>query len=599
MMTVSVLVFVSCYWFFNHQSELSKLTTILHNIQINTLKAIKSQKYFFTNEINNESFYQSGKSRYLDENNEDLENIKNNIIELEAVNEFQAFKLNQVCSDMLDEITTYESLKKEIVSSIRKRGFGRYGIVGEMNEIVDSLENIEFKNLRTEVLSLRKYEKNYLISRDTTYKWLVVSLTQGLMERVSHEHVRNLKYRLHIISLINEYQKKFVELAEYDQKIGFYHNIGLYAKLINHSENIELLKTDLVDKTTQYSDENREQFVNIFIVFIAISLIISFVTIYLITSNVITPVVFLSQQMDEVVKNKFTKKVNPLQRKADDEIGQLTTNFNLMIGEINSQLEKITNTSEKLQTQNEKLQKQNEKQKKSEDKLKKLNSVRERFISIISHDLKGPLNTISSFMQLLIQHSSRFSEDELKSFAGKVDQSVKNIIQLLDNLLQWSRAQTGDMVMKVQRLELKSVVDQSINLLSQVAKDKSIELSSEVDENIVAKADKNTVDFIIRNLISNAIKFTPEGGKIQVKGRLMNRFAEISIIDNGVGMTDKQKENMFIPGVKNSTPGTKNEKGTGLGLILVKDFVERNEGELVVESIENVGTTINFTLPIY
>lgn len=228
--------------------------------------------------------------------------------------------------------------------------------------------------------------------------------------------------------------------------------------------------------------------------------------------------------------------------------------------------------------------------------LQELNATKDKFFSIISHDLKGPLNSLTSFSSLLINHTESLSKEEIKMFASDFDKSLKNLFALLENLLEWSRSQTGNIEFVPEPFDLAAMLEENKELLKAQAQNKNISLVNESPERVLINAHKNSINTVVRNLISNAIKFTPEGGKITLKTSRQNGEAVTSIADTGVGMGQNVIDKLFRIDSKHSTKGTANEKGTGLGLILCKEFVEKNGGRIWVTSREGEGSVFYFSL---
>lgn len=229
--------------------------------------------------------------------------------------------------------------------------------------------------------------------------------------------------------------------------------------------------------------------------------------------------------------------------------------------------------------------------------LEELNATKDKFFSIISHDLKGPLNSLTSFSSLLINHTAHLSKEEIQMLAKDLDKSVKGLFSLLENLLEWSRSQSGNIELKPETLDLNDLINQSKNLLSKTAETKNIAIQTKEYYNIAVHADRNSINTVVRNLISNAIKFTPSGGEIKIDARESSNMVMISIQDNGVGISEEVIDRLFRIDKKHTTNGTSNEKGTGLGLILCKEFIEKNGGTIAVESQEGKGSVFSFTLP--
>ena len=228
--------------------------------------------------------------------------------------------------------------------------------------------------------------------------------------------------------------------------------------------------------------------------------------------------------------------------------------------------------------------------------LQELNATKDKFFSIISHDLKGPLNSLTSFSSLLINHTDSLSKEEIKMFATDFDKSLKNLFTLLENLLEWSRSQTGNIEFIPESFDIAAMLEENKELLKAQAQNKRITLKNDSPDKMLINAHKNSINTVVRNLISNAIKFTPEGGTITLKTSRQNGSVVTSIADTGVGMPQNVIDKLFRLDSKHSTKGTANEKGTGLGLILCKEFVEKNGGRLWVKSKEGEGSVFYFSL---
>ncbi len=235
--------------------------------------------------------------------------------------------------------------------------------------------------------------------------------------------------------------------------------------------------------------------------------------------------------------------------------------------------------------------------KNNEIKLKELNDTKDKFFSIIAHDLKSPFNTIMGFSSLLAEQVKEKDYLGIEEFAGYIVDSSQRAMDLLMNLLEWSRSQTGKMQFKPQPVDVVDLIDESTELLNDTANQKSILLSKEVPLNMVVIADRDMLSTILRNLISNALKFTHPGGKIVISAEEKPIEWLVSVRDNGVGIKPKNIEKLFRIDQNTSTFGTQNESGTGLGLILCKDFVEKHGGKIWVESKEGKGCNFSFTIP--
>ncbi len=232
------------------------------------------------------------------------------------------------------------------------------------------------------------------------------------------------------------------------------------------------------------------------------------------------------------------------------------------------------------------------------NELKMLNQTKDKFFAIIAHDIKSPFNSLLGFLNILKNPKSNLSGTELHQFSELLFQSANNVYKLLENLLEWARLQTNNIEFKPSVFSLEEVVAENIALLNPVANNKQIQITSEVPKEQKVHADLYMVSTIIRNLISNAIKFTKREGEIHVSSQLKGDLLEVSIRDTGVGMDSEQISQLFNIAKKISTKGTEKELGTGLGLVLCKEFIEKNKGTLSVESELQKGSTFSFTLPV-
>jgi signal transduction histidine kinase len=228
--------------------------------------------------------------------------------------------------------------------------------------------------------------------------------------------------------------------------------------------------------------------------------------------------------------------------------------------------------------------------------LQNLNATKDKFFSILGHDLKSPLNSLSSFSNLLINYFDSLSKEEIQTLAKDLDKSLKNLYSLLDNLLEWARSQTGNINFTPESFDLIGVLNENKDLLRAQASNKGISIVQDKTESMMISAHKHSITTVVRNLVGNAIKFTPTNGQIKIHASENQNETVVAISDTGVGMSEAVMKNLFRIDSKHSTLGTANEKGTGLGLVLCKDFVEKNGGRLWVESTEGKGTTFYFSI---
>ncbi len=233
------------------------------------------------------------------------------------------------------------------------------------------------------------------------------------------------------------------------------------------------------------------------------------------------------------------------------------------------------------------------------DELERLNETKDKFFSIISHDLRGPVASFHGVSRLIKYFVESKATDQLIEIADEMDKSVERLSSLLDNLLNWAMQQQGHVSNVPEKLNLQELADEQVGTLANMAKGKKIEMRSEIEIPIQLWCDKNTTMTILRNLLNNALKFTPEGGSVLIKGAEVDGMGEIRIVDSGVGMPEDKVKKLFQLQDKKSTYGTSGEKGLGLGLQLAHEFIEMNNGSIHVESQEGKGTEFIIRLPLY
>ena len=282
----------------------------------------------------------------------------------------------------------------------------------------------------------------------------------------------------------------------------------------------------------------------------------------------------LTWQAQMVSKGDFTQRV--------DFMGEFSDAFNLMIQQLDSHVTAL---------------------KKRESELVNLNATKDKFFSIISHDLRGPIGNLRNILDMMTSDFDSFSDEEAIHFLTMMKDSTVNLFDMLENLFIWSRSQRGLDEIHQENINLYDIVSGIISVLKLGVESKSIELVSKIMPETIVFADSNELTTIIRNLISNAIKFTRIGGKIEIgiqpsEGlKPSDDYVVIYIRDTGIGMDDNTLAKLFRIDTYVKSVGTLGEKGTGLGLILCKEFVEKHGGKIWVESKIGKGSTFYFSLP--
>ena len=234
------------------------------------------------------------------------------------------------------------------------------------------------------------------------------------------------------------------------------------------------------------------------------------------------------------------------------------------------------------------------------EKLEELNATKDKFFSIVAHDLRSPVNTLAGFSAILADHGDKLTPQEISTYSKDLNKSMKNALSLIENLLNWASTQMNKVEHEPRELDINALVEETLAQLDSTALSKRILLEKDLQPNVKVYADENHLRLVLRNLATNAVKFTQEGGKVTISTRLNQQNnvpeAEVAITDTGIGMNHEKLASLFKIGDTRSSQGTAGEKGTGLGLILCKEFIEKNGGRLGVESQEGSGTTFKILL---
>ncbi len=226
--------------------------------------------------------------------------------------------------------------------------------------------------------------------------------------------------------------------------------------------------------------------------------------------------------------------------------------------------------------------------------LEKLNATKDKFFSIVAHDLKSPLNSLKSFSNLLIDHFDTLNKDEILAMSKQLRDSVDNTIKMADNLITWAMVQMEDYQFNEETIKVKDITSNICDVYQDVALKKGINVNCSVEDSLTITGDKNQIEFVIRNLVNNAIKFTHKNGFVSLTAKsLPDGQVQISVSDSGVGISDEFKRKLFSIGKNQSTDGTDGEKGTGLGLMLSYEFMKLNGGQIDIESSLGKGTTFH------
>lgn len=282
-----------------------------------------------------------------------------------------------------------------------------------------------------------------------------------------------------------------------------------------------------------------------------------------------------------------------VEKNRTSEIQELVTALQqqeIQLKETNNKLEiKVKERTAEIQDKNKRLQEHYE-------QLDELNKLKTRFLSIIGHDLKNPLGTIIGFSQMLYENIDSYNREKIKKYAEQIHLSTTNTYDLLINLLEWARSQTNAIKYSPEPANLFTLIEETLNLLQETANQKAVTIQIEAEKNQRVMIDVNMIKTVLRNIISNSIKYSKYGGTINITASVA-LHAAIKIRDNGIGMSEEQIKKLFRIDEHCSTPGTEHEKGTGLGLIITHEFIQRMNGTIYVESKPDEGTIFTIIIP--
>ncbi|MCK9281211.1 MAG: ATP-binding protein, partial [Melioribacteraceae bacterium] len=234
---------------------------------------------------------------------------------------------------------------------------------------------------------------------------------------------------------------------------------------------------------------------------------------------------------------------------------------------------------------------------KREEELSELNATKDKLFSIIAHDLKNPFMAIIGFTEILETEINELSEAEKNEILKHLREATSQTYKMLDNLLRWSQIQTGRIIFEPENVLLNNIIDEVLNNLNYQAKIKNISLITDFDSVYYLNADKTLLNIVFTNLISNSIKFTVSGGSVKISASLENEYIHIFLEDSGIGMNEQEVEKVFELNKSYTKHGTSGEKGTGLGLLVVKEFIAMHKGKLSAQSTLGVGTKFTVSLP--
>ncbi len=574
------LVLLSSY-LLNRAISLYKADTVLVKLE-HEIQALEAEEAMLTTPslvdtmlfVNPTSFQQ----KHVEDHRQKIENLLGILEEQFGSNE-SLLKFDSIRALRDSYFETFDSLSV----LVNQRGFKDYGLEGEMRQVAHFIEDSLVTIDAAQILMLRRHEKDFLLRGDTVYLTKFHSQVQSIL---SNEILSDSDR-----FVLDRYHTLFEELADLDLSIGRSDSSGLKGNLNRNHQRLNVFLTDLhvgVEKRVN------SEILNVFAVFgisVLIAILVSILLSMRLSSSIGVPVKNLSKEIyrfeiEDIVQHKKLEVKSSIK-----EVTYLVRSFNNLLEMLRKQLELVDAKTKELQERNQELNNR-------EIQLKQSNSVKDKFFSIIAHDMRGPIGGMLVFLESLNEDIDTMKKSELKDFARAMLGSATQLANLMENLLQWSKSQMGMNRPEFRQVVLRESAEKSMALFANRLKEKNISLSIRISHSHIVVADQNMVDFVFRNVISNAIKFTKKKGEIVVDSEQVGRKIQVSVRDNGIGISEENQKKLFQETEQHSSYGTANEKGTGLGLLLSKEFVTKNHGEIWVKSELDIGTTVFFTFSI-
>lgn len=585
------------YWYQRQVVKLSQVRALSEKVLLDVVRLQKAEAEFNSAGIVQPSFFTSGQHISLQDHAGSYMSITQSLRELDAslphvMPESQKSHLHQKISTMLLNAEKLQADFKQYTSLMQHRGFLSYGLLGEMRETAHQMEDLG-KLDAVDVLQLRRHEKDYLLRRDTTYYSKNRVLGQSLIAMAQarpgmQEDVLRLQ----------AYLGKFEVVVRMEGELGIIGSNGLQQRIAAASTQLAAQVDELNALLLQESVAMGDRYRFIFIGLAGMAVLLTIILSLYFSAKITQPVRKLTRFMRHEVETQFQDGSPLLSLQGRGELRDLGADVNLMVQQIRKQLTEITAQSVALGQRNLDLMQLNAELEHTQEKQAALLRVREKIHSIISHDLRAPMNGMTAYLNLILESPDTFTPEQTEKFARQMLQSVKRLGDMMENLLRWSLFHSGELVCEPVRVQLNAAIARNLDLYAEAAAKKEVKLLQILPVEHDVHADSEMLDFILRNLITNAIKFSKTGGAVTVTAQESGEgWVSIRICDQGVGMTQDQINRILVKGEHITTSGTQKEKGTGFGLMLCRDFVERLGGRLTVDSAPSEGTTVTFTLP--
>ncbi|GGG46033.1 hypothetical protein GCM10011414_14550 [Croceivirga lutea] len=566
----------------NHAKDLREKVVIFN---VNRLKAYTSFSNVLDQDFRNVKFYKDSTTFGINEFYTNTTSGKEILFQLNG----HVFESNNVIEKRVNKLKThllnFELKFKETVQNQLTRGYRDYGTEGEMRSIIHEIEENSGNISIAEILSIRRREKDYFLRNDTIYVNLLKVEIDTLKKRLQEDLENNSP----VLAKLDAYHTLFKNIVSLETKIGNQES-GLISEINTINQNLDTEATKLYDIISEDYNMLISNITTYLTLLSILTLVFGILFAILFSSFIAKPINDMIEDMTEFSRRGFRGKKQLSSKTNIKEIKQLTRSYNQVINKIRSQINVLNKKNYELNSLNYRLLE-------SEKELKDASKLKDKFFSIISHDLRGHTGNVLSLAQILNQDES-ISEQEKSVFTKYLIDSSQNLQLLLDNLLNWAKSQMNDHEISKRSFYISNLITHNIELFQENALRKGVSITYDQSLNPKVYADKNMIDFVIRNLLSNALKFTSKGDHILFSIAEKQHNLEIVVKDTGVGMTPDQIEKLLNTEEDSfTTNGTNNEKGTGLGFSICLDFITRNNGNIKINSEKGKGSEFIFTIP--
>ncbi|NJL13564.1 MAG: HAMP domain-containing histidine kinase [Microscillaceae bacterium] len=606
--TVLLIAIVALSLLFYLRTDwLYKANTLTSTILMDVLEITSLERDFFTYEVLDTNFYIRRNSPVLQRHAQTLDSTAHKIKTLEALLRTPVMSrgfgpLHNSLKEVNTKLEAYQASFQKLINYTLVRGFRDYGLEGVMRRNAHRLEDLPFGLEKAELLMLRRHEKDYIIRKDLSYVHKFNRLYQSLRNQQENNTRLSPIQKKEVIITLDKYHTFFNRVVKYEGLIGLSYakgkGTGQKSKIKYYGDQIVSEIEALQQQTNLLVEHLKKQHYVLFLTFAGMAVVLSLGMAYWFSRRLTQPFEQLTGIIERSIEADFYNQLEQARPSHITEVQRLNHSFNMMLSELRHRLYLIEEKNFELAQQNEELNAINGRILESESRLVKLNAVKNKFFSIISHDLRSPLHNILGFLRVLESDFSSFTFEEVMRFSEETQKSVTRLIDLLENLLQWSMSETDEIRFEPKKLSLSEVIAENVALYQKNAEGKGIQLKYPSPDELQVYADPNMLNFVFRNLLSNAIKFSFPNTRIQIEVRPQAAWVEIAVCDQGIGIKPEALEKIFQTDEHFTTLGTQKEKGTGFGLLLCKNFIERNGGEIHLESQYQKGTTVLFTVPL-